>query len=157
MESNDETATESTHDETLNKIHHQLVLYVKEKEQIDELRHTQAKLVQATESLGKQISEIENEHKDRNRSRREDRRFAYYARFVDIWRHEDKSWRMPTTAEGFEQEVEKQQKSYAKRVEELDAADKKWKKEIEAQLQKDIKRAREQQVAELRARKRQSK
>ena len=59
MGSNDETATESTHDETLNKIHHQLVLYVKEKEQIDELRHTQAKLVEATESLGKQISEIE--------------------------------------------------------------------------------------------------
>ena len=64
---------------------------------------------------------------------------------------------MPTTAEGFEQEVEKQQKSYAKRVEELDEADKKWKKEIEAKLQEDIKRVREQQVAELRARKRQSK
>ena len=54
--------------ETFTKIYHQLVLCVKEKEQIDELRHTQAKLAEATESLGKQISEIENEHKDRNRS-----------------------------------------------------------------------------------------
>ena len=160
MESIDETATESTHDETLTKIHHQLVLYVKEKEQIDELRYTQAKLAEATESLGKQISKIENEHKDRNRSRREDRRFAYYARFVDIWRHEDQSWKMPTTVEGFEQEVKKQQETYAKRVEERDEATRqqeKWKKEIEAKLQQDIKRVREQQVAELRARKRQAK
>ena len=37
MGSIDETATESTHDETFAKIHHQLVLYVKEKEQVDEL------------------------------------------------------------------------------------------------------------------------
>ena len=55
MESIDETATESTHDETLAKIHHQLVLHVKEKEQIDELRYTQAKLAEATESLGKHL------------------------------------------------------------------------------------------------------
>ena len=67
---------------------------------------------------------------------------------------------MPTTVEGFEQEVEKQQELYTRRVEERDEATRqreKWKKEIEAKLQEDIKRAREQQVAELRARKRQSK
>ena len=103
MGSIDETATESAHDETFTKIHHQLVLCVKEKEQIDDLRHTQAKLAEATESLGKQISEIENEHKDQNRSRRENRRFEYYARFVDIWRHEDQSWKMPTMVAGFKQ------------------------------------------------------
>ena len=51
MGSIDETATELTHDETFTKIHHQLVLYVKEKEQIDDLRHTQAKLAEVTESL----------------------------------------------------------------------------------------------------------
>ena len=90
MGSINETATESAHDETFTKIHHQLVLYVREKEPIDELRHTHAKLAEVTESLGKQISEIENEHKDRNRSRRENRRFDYYARFVDVWRHEDR-------------------------------------------------------------------
>ena len=67
----DETATESTHDKMFAKIHHQLVLCVKEKEQVDELRQTRAKLAEVTERLGKQISDIEDEHKDRNRSRRE--------------------------------------------------------------------------------------
>ena len=65
-----------------------------------------------------------------------------------------------TTVEGFEQEVKKQQESCAKCVEERDEATRqqeKWKKEIEAKLQQDIKRVREQQVAELRARKRQAK
>ena len=60
-----------------------------------------------TERLGKQISDIEDEHKDRNRSWHEDRRFEYYARFVDIWRNEDKSWKMPATVAGFNEEIER--------------------------------------------------
>ena len=56
--------------------------------------------------------------------------------------------------------LERQQNLYAKRVEERNEATRqreKWNEEIKAKLQRDIKRAREQQVAELRAQKKQAK
>ena len=68
--SDEETAKRSTHDEMFAKIHHRLVLYVKEKEQIDELRQTRAKLEK------ERISCREDEHKRQNQSRCKDREFA---------------------------------------------------------------------------------
>ena len=61
MGSRKETATESTHDETLAKIHHQLVLYVKEKERIDELRQARIQLSEVWATLNQQISDVEDE------------------------------------------------------------------------------------------------
>ena len=107
--SNEETAKRSTHDETFAKIHHRLVLYVKEKEQIDELRQARAKLAKESEIIRQQISRREDEHKRQNQSRCKDREFVYYAKHMDLCRHEGKSWKTPSTVAEFDAEIERQQ------------------------------------------------
>ena len=67
---------------------------------------------------------------------------------------------MPATVTKFEAEIERQQDLNIKRAEEKAEADRQqqdWDDKLKAKLQRDIKRAREQQIAELHARKRQAK
>ena len=122
---------------------------------VDELQQARAQLAEVRATLSQQISDLEDEHKDRNQSRCEDPRFAYYAKYVDIWRNEDESWKMPATVAGFNKEIQRQQnldRIRAEKQEEAAHQQEKWNNEIKAKLQSDIiKRAtREQQVTELR-------
>ena len=64
---------------------------------------------------------------------------------------------MPATVAGFDKEIQRQQNIQAEEQREAAHQQQEWKDEIKAKLQSDIKRAREQQVAELPARKKQSK
>ena len=73
----------------------------KEKERVDELRQAQVQLAEVRATLSQQISDLEDEHKDLNRSPNEDP----YARHVDIWRNEDESWKMPATVVEFDEEM----------------------------------------------------
>ena len=50
----------------------QLSQYVKEKELVDELRQARVQLAEVRATLSQQMSDLEDEHKDRNRSRNED-------------------------------------------------------------------------------------
>ena len=64
---------------------------------------------------------------------------------------------MPATVAGFDKEIQRQQNIRAEEQREAARQQQEWKDEIKAKLQSDIKRSREQQVAELPARKKQSK
>ena len=77
-----------------------------------------------------------------------------------MWRAEDKSWKMPATVAEFNEEVERQEaicETHAETRRQADHQRTKYEEERKEKLLINIKRAREQQVAALLARKKQAK
>ena len=136
---------------------HHLRQYVEEREAIDELRQARSKLNEEKEKLTMKILNLEKEHKSKNESRNRNGWFRYYVDKIRLWKHEDKTWKLPSTIEDFEEEIERQQTLLHQEAESHKKDKQRWqeiKDERARREASDIKKARKAQIADIWSRKR---
>ena len=149
------TATKNATDN--DEFFHHLQQYVEEHEVLDELRQARSKLNEEKEKITMKILNLEKEHKSKNESRNRNGWFRYYVDKITLWKHEDKTWKSPSTVDDFEEEIERQQKLLDEKAKSHKKDEQHWQEIKDKRTRRvalDIDTARRAQVADLQSRKR---